>query len=203
MNLPNHKPYSESCDQNRDPILQSLTPTLAARTQVLEIGSGTGQHAVYFGQHLAHLTWQTSDVVEYHAGILAWLRDAALPNVKAPLALDVRMDPWPMIDGVDAVFSANTAHIMSWPAAQRMVQQVAMLLPTDGLFILYGPFNYHGQFTSASNQRFDQWLKARDPNSGVRDFEALQKIAHAHQLVLDEDHEMPANNRTLVWRKQA
>lgn len=196
------KPYSESCDQNKDPILDVLRKEFSQVRYVLEIGSGTGQHAVYFGEQLPHLIWQTSDIVIYHAGIRAWLDEAALPNVLPPLALDVEHDPWPT-SKVDAIFSANTVHIMGWPQVQCMFAGIGKVLAPGGVFCLYGPFNYNGEYTSPSNARFDAWLKARDPASGVRDFEALDALAGKAGLLLTQDHEMPANNRTLVWRKRA
>lgn len=195
-----HKPYSEACDQNKVPILHVLRKEFADVRQVLEIGSGTGQHAVYFGTQLPHLIWQTSDVISHHAGIHAWLSDAALPGVLPPLALDVDNDSWPM-EPMDAVFSANTTHIMSWPQVQKMFAGIGRVLVCGGVFCLYGPFNYGGTYTSPGNARFDAWLKTRDPASGVRDFEALDALANINDMLLTHDYEMPVNNRTLVWRK--
>lgn len=194
------KPYAASCDENREPILAVLNDLLHDRQLLLEIGSGTGQHAVYFGEQFPQLIWQTSDQLEYHAGINAWLQDARLPNVLAPVLLDVRQVTWPEFR-VDAVFSANTLHIMRWEAVQACFAGVGRLLTSNGLFIVYGPFNYAGQFTSASNARFDQWLKQRDPESGVRNFEDLNKLAASAGMDLHADYEMPVNNRILVWRK--
>ena len=196
------KPYSESCDQNRTPILAILREVFADRRQLLEIGSGTGQHAVYFGAALAHVHWQTADVREYHPGIHAWLAEAALPNVVSPLELDVNHTDWHS-GRYDAVFSANTLHIMSWPEVEKCFEGVGQVLEPGGVLVVYGPFNYHGQFTSESNARFDQWLKARDPASGVRDFEAVDALACKQGLTLVQDYAMPANNRMLVWVKAA
>ncbi len=193
------KPFAESCEQNRAPILAVLQRELVGKKRLLEVGSGTGQHAVYFAPEFPELLWQTSDREEYHAGIHAWLRDAGLDNVLAPLVLDVD-DVWPD-EPYDAVFSANTAHIMSWPQVQRLFEAVGQVLQTGGIFALYGPFNYGGRYSSESNANFDQWLKQRDPLSGVRDFEALDGLADAAGLVLRNDYEMPANNRILVWTK--
>ncbi len=195
-----NKPYSESCEQNREPILAVLKQAFADRSQVLEIGSGTGQHAVYFGADLPYLRWQTSDVLAYHPGIRAWLADAALPNVLAPLELDVSLQHWPN-SRYDAVFSANTLHIMGWPEVIRFFEGVGAVLAPGGVLVVYGPFNYNGQFTSESNARFDGWLKARDPASGVRDFEAVDALARGQGLILQQDIAMPANNRSLVWRR--
>ncbi|WP_457666936.1 DUF938 domain-containing protein [Thiolapillus sp.] len=194
------KPYAESCDQNRDPILDVLRPLLASCSTVLEIGSGTGQHAVYFSRHMPHLHWQPSDRGENMPGIHLWREEAGLANLEAPVELDVTQKTWPAI-GADAVFSANTAHIMSWPQVKAMIEGIGQLLPDQGLFLLYGPFNYDGQYTSDSNRRFDGWLKARDPLSGIRDFTALDVLATQAGMYLQDDIAMPANNRILCWRK--
>jgi cyclopropane fatty-acyl-phospholipid synthase-like methyltransferase len=194
------KPYSESCEQNREPILAVLRVAFADRHRVLEIGSGTGQHAVYFAPELPHLVWQTADVRAHHPGIHAWLAEAALPNVLPPLELDVNQNPWPG-GRYDAVFSANTLHIMGWPEVERFFAGVGALLEPGGVLVVYGPFNYNGRFTSESNARFDIWLKARDPASGVRDFEAVDALARAQGLLLQHDIAMPANNRSLVWQR--
>jgi cyclopropane fatty-acyl-phospholipid synthase-like methyltransferase len=194
------KPFSESCVQNRDPILAVLRALFADRRHVLEIGSGTGQHAVYFAPELPHLAWQTADVPQHHAGIRAWLDDAALPNVLPPLALDANDTSWHG-GRYDAVFSANTLHIMSWPEVELFFAGVGEVLEPGGVLAVYGPFNYNGAFTSESNARFDAWLKARDPASGVRDFEAVDALARARGLMLLQDIAMPANNRMLVWRR--
>ena len=194
------RPFAESCAQNREPINAVLREVFAGYRRVLEIGSGTGQHAVYFAPDLAHLVWQTADVPAHHPGIRAWLDEAALPNVLHPLALDVNDATWHS-GRYDAVFSANTLHIMSWPEVERFFEGVGAVLEPGGVLAIYGPFNYGGAFTSDSNARFDAWLKARDPASGVRDFEAVDALARAQGMTLQQDIAMPANNRTLVWRK--
>ncbi len=193
------KPYSEACDENKKPILAVLERLFAESHKVLEIGSGTGQHAVYFGAAMHHLVWQTSDRPENHVGILAWLDEARLPNVREPLLLDVG-GQWPE-ERFDGVFSANTTHIMSWPEVEQMFQGIGRVLDSGGCFALYGPFNFGGNYTSESNARFDQTLKARDPKSGIRNFEDLDALAKANGLSFSEDVPMPVNNRTLVWHK--
>ena len=194
------KPYSEACDQNRGPILAALKEELADCHAVLEIGSGTGQHAVYFGEHLPHLSWQTSDIDSCHPGINAWLEAAQLPNIFQPLSLDVSSNRWPNT-GFDGVFSANTTHIMSWPEVIDMFIGIGSILKQGGVFCLYGPFNYDGYYTSESNERFDSWLKERDPLSGIRNFEDLDTLAQSHGMAFRHDHEMPVNNRLLVWAR--
>jgi len=194
------KPFAESCEQNKHAILDVLQDYLPARRRLLEIGSGTGQHAVFFAARFPHLHWQTSDRVENHAGIRAWLEEAALPNLAPPLALDVTDSPWPPLS-VDAVFSANTAHIMPWEAVAAMFAGVGRVLEDGGVFCLYGPFNYDGRYSAESNRRFDAWLRQQDPRQGVRDFEALDALAREAGMALLRDHPMPADNRTLVWRK--
>ncbi len=196
------KPFAESCQQNRGPILEVLRAELTDKARLLEIGSGTGQHAVYFAGEFPQLVWQTSDVAAMHAGIQAWLDEAALVNIMPPLTLDVCGNQWPQAS-YDAVFSANTAHIMSWPQVRCFINGVGGVLQAGGVFCLYGPFNYNGQYTSDSNARFDAWLKSRDPLSGVRDFEALDELAREAGLVLKRDYAMPANNRMLVWSKRS
>ena len=194
------KPYAESCDQNRDAILAVLREILADNKQVLEIGSGTGQHIVYFASHLAHLHWNPSDLASSHAGINMWLEEARLDNVSKPLDIDVASATWP-ISNVDAIFSANAVHIMSWQHVEKMFDGIGRTLEKDGKLCLYGPFNYNGTYTSESNARFDIWLKERDPVSGIRDFETLDKLAKKQGLSLLRDYEMPANNRVLVWKR--
>jgi len=194
------KPFSESCEQNKAPILEVLKRYFPPVRHVLEIGSGTGQHAVFFASEFPDLTWLTSDQAEYHPGIQMWLSDAALPNTKGPVLLDVDQSQW-NIKKTEAIFSANTVHIMGWQSVENMFAGIGKILEKEGIFCLYGPFNYGGQFSSESNARFDLWLKQRNPASGVRDFEALQQLAIKAGLGLIEDIEMPANNRLLVWKK--
>jgi cyclopropane fatty-acyl-phospholipid synthase-like methyltransferase len=195
------RPYSEACERNREPILHVLREAFAQARHVLEIGSGTGQHAVYFGEHLPHLTWQTSDAPEHHGGINAWRAAGGPPNVHPPLALDVRDDPWP-VAAANAVFTANTLHIMDWDCVAAFFRGVNRVLTADGVLAVYGPFNYRGQFTSASNAQFDALLRARGVGSALRDFEAVDALARGIGLALVRDEAMPANNRTLVWRRQ-
>ena len=154
------KPYAESCDQNRDPILGVLSQLFGQSKRVLEIGSGTGQHAVYFSRSMPHLFWYTSDKAENHAGIRMWVQESGLNNLAEPLLLDVGQADWPALE-VDAVFSANSVHIMHLYEVEAMIRGVGRLLHTGGLFALYGPFNYRRRYTSDSNARFDQWLKSQ------------------------------------------
>lgn len=186
------KLFSDACERNRGPILAVLKRVFADRKRVLEIGSGTGQHAAYFAPELPQLVWQASDVAENLPGIREWV------STPSPLELDVDKE-WPAVRA-DAVFSANTCHIMSWPQVERMFAGVGRLLPPGGVFALYGPFNYHGKHTSESNARFDAMIRSQDPASGLRDFEDISVLAKAAGLILQEDNAMPANNRLLVWR---
>jgi cyclopropane fatty-acyl-phospholipid synthase-like methyltransferase len=195
------KPFAPACERNRDPILAVLRRQFADRRRVLEIGSGTGQHAVYFAAALPWLTWQCSDVAENLPGIRLWLEDAGLPNTPPPLALDVH-GTWPACSP-DAVFSANTLHIMGWEEVEAFFAGIDRVLGDDGTLVVYGPFNYGGDYTSASNREFDAWLRARDPRSGIRDFEAVDALAQRIGLQRVEDAAMPANNRCLVWRRHA
>ncbi len=195
------KPYAESCDNNREPILKVLRDLFADRKQVLEIASGTGQHAVYFGRALPHLIWQTSELEQNHAGIQMWLDEAQLPNVRSPVCIDANDAHWP-VASVDAIFNANTVHIISSPEVELLFEGIGRVLVATGILCLYGPFNYDGKFTSESNAHFDVWLKSRDPKSGVRDFETLNALAEKQNMVLLNDIEMPSNNRTLVWQRK-
>jgi hypothetical protein len=195
------KPYSPSCDENREPILAVLQPLFREAHHLLEIGSGTGQHAVCFAAAMPHLRWQTSDVEANLPGIQAWLDEAELPNLPPPLPLDVT-GIWP--DGpFEAVFSANTAHIMSADTVAAMFRGVGETLAPGGYFALYGPFNEGGCFISDGNRRFDAWLKIQDPRMGLRNLEDLQVLADRHGLDLMANHTMPVNNRTLVWQRRS
>ena len=196
-----NKSYSAACDRNREPILSIIQELFSNCRSVLEIGSGTGQHAVYFARHMPHLVWHTSDRRENHADIIQWLAEAGPGNAVPPLELDVLQPVWPELK-IDAVFSANTAHIMHWRAVEALFSGVGALLPVNGLFILYGPFNYHGRYTSQSNADFDIWLKQRDPGSAIRNFEDLERLANASGMILQDDFSLPANNRLLCWIKQ-
>ena len=191
------RPFSQACANNQQPILEIIRPLFAEVDEVLEIGSGTGQHAAYFGAEMPHLRWQTSDRPANHPGIDAWRQWAKLPNVPAPLALDVN-EPWP-ITSMPAIFCANVIHIISWPEVELLFADIARHLREPGIVCFYGPYNYEGRFTSDSNARFDQWLKQRDARSGIRDFEAIDALAQGAGLALQADHAMPANNRCLVW----
>ena len=193
------KPNAPSCERNREPILGVLRQHFADRQHVLEIGSGTGQHAVFFAEHLPHLIWQTSDRAESLPGITAWLAEAARPNTPPPRLLDVQQT-WP-VERYDALFSANTLHIMPWAAVECLFAGLARVMTDDAKLVIYGPFNYGGRFTSDSNASFDQWLKERAPHQGIRDFEAVHALAQRADLSLVEDRAMPSNNRCLVWKR--
>ena len=197
-------PFSQACENNRVPILAVLQTAFADSRHVLEIGSGTGQHSVYFAPRLPHLVWQTSDLPQNHPGIAAWHAAHPASNLRPPLRYDLQGDAWPTTaaGAYDAVFSSNTAHIMAWPLVQRMFAQVGQYLCANGRFALYGPFNYGGDYTSESNRSFDLWLRERDARSGIRHFEDLVALALQHGLALEHDHAMPANNRILLFTRQ-
>lgn len=191
-------PFSEACERNKDPILGVLRECLADRTRVVEIGAGTGQHAVHFARHLPHLQWQPTDRIEYLPGLAARIAEDGSANLAAPVELDVLQSRWPAARA-DAVFSANTLHIMSWPAVEALFAGLPQVLEPHGVLAIYGPFKYAGRFTTPSNAEFDAMLRARDPGSGVRDFEAVDALAASLGLALRADHAMPANNQLLVW----
>lgn len=192
-------PFSQACENNKQPILNVLQRWLTQPIKVFEIGAGTGQHAVFFAEHLPHITWQCGDLAPNLAGINAWLRAYPQSNLPAAVQFNMTEAQWP--SAFEAVYSSNTAHIMPWPVTQMMLKGVAERLPKGGLFFLYGPFNYGGDFTSESNARFDEWLKHNNPAQGIRDFEKVNLLAEQAGLQLQEDNAMPANNRLLVWQK--
>jgi cyclopropane fatty-acyl-phospholipid synthase-like methyltransferase len=192
------KPFAPACERNREPILAVLRRHFAERRRVLEIGSGTGQHAVHFAAALPRLVWQCSDRAENLPGIRLWLDEAGLPNTPAPLELDVMQPRWPALR-FDAVYSANTLHIMSWPQVEALFARLPEVLEAEAKLAIYGPFNYGGRYTSDSNAAFDASLKAAAPHRGIRDFEAVDALARGIGFALLEDCAMPANNRCLVW----
>lgn len=210
------KPHAPACERNRDPILRVLRRVFAGRRHVLEIGSGTGQHAVHFAAAMPWLTWQCSDRAESLPGIRMWLDEAGLANTPAPVALEVR-GAWPCVEPraptpafprerarglarFDALFSANTLHIMGWVEVEAMFAGLDAVLADAATVAIYGPFNHGGLFSSDSNRVFDASLKARDPRMGIRDSEAVDALARAIGLRRVDDVAMPANNRCLVWR---
>lgn len=192
--------YSAAAERNQDPILEILREVFADRREVLEIGSGTGQHAVYFSAALPQLRWQPSDRPEVLPGLAAGLAANAPPNCRAAVGLDVTTADWAVFP-VDAVFTANTLHIMSWEAVIACFQGIGRILSAEGKLCVYGPFRYAGEFTTPSNAAFDRSLRQRDPASGIRDIEAVCDLAAAQDMVLLADHAMPANNQLLVWQR--
>lgn len=194
------KPFSQACENNKQPILDVLSLEFANQQHVLEVGSGTGQHAVYFAKNLPNLIWQTSDLPINHSGINQWIDEYSSSNIKRPLALDLT-DVKPLPANIDAIYTANTLHIVSWQLVESFFALVEKHLSQEGVLCIYGPFNYQSKFTSESNANFDLWLKSRDEKSGIRDFESICQLANKAGLVLNKDIEMPANNRILVFKK--
>lgn len=195
-----NKPYSSSSEENKHVILNVIQKWLVDSKTVLEIASGTGQHAIYFAKNMAYLTWQTSDLIESHLGINLWIKESALTNILPPLKIDVSENNWP-VETYDAVYSANSFHIMSKDNVVDFFRHVSSVLNSTGLVIIYGPFNYHGQYTCESNANFDIWLKQRNEKSGIKDFEFCHDLAVNSGLQLADDIEMPQNNRILIWTK--
>ncbi len=208
-------PFSQACENNKQPILEVLQSELQGFTHVLEIGSGTGQHSVYFSPKLPHLKWQTSDVTSNHHYIAAWHNAYPAPNLSLPLAFDLAHDSIPVnthlnsshLDSnhsdkpYDALFTANTLHIISWALVERLFALAGDALPVDGKLIVYGPFNEHGNYTSEGNQRFDAMLRAGNTDSGIRHKEDIVNLANTHHLTLSKRHAMPSNNQILVFIK--
>jgi cyclopropane fatty-acyl-phospholipid synthase-like methyltransferase len=193
-------PFSEACERNKAPILEVLRVAFADRTQVLEIGSGTGQHAVHFAAHLTHLTWHPTEQLAYLADLASRVALEGTRNLRQPTVLDVKQTVWP-VRSVDAIFSANTLHIMSWTEVQAMFRGVDAVLSPHGIVCIYGPFRYEGRHTSDSNRDFDLMLKERDSLSGLRDLTDLGTLAGRHALRLRVDHDLPANNRLLEFER--
>jgi SAM-dependent methyltransferase len=194
-------PFSEACERNKGPILGVLRSVLADRRHVLEVGAGTGQHAVYFARQLPHLAWQPTDRAEYLPGLAARIRDEGPANLLSTLEIDVMQADWPATRA-DAIYSANTLHIMSWREVTAFFEGVGRVLTEGGVLVVYGPFRYSGRFTTESNAAFDRSLRERDPASGIRDFEAISALSRARALELRADHSMPANNQLLIWKKR-
>jgi cyclopropane fatty-acyl-phospholipid synthase-like methyltransferase len=195
------EPYSAACERNREPILGVLRGFFADRRRVLEIGSGTGQHAAYFAAALPAIEWQASDRAGNLAGIRARLDAALLANTPAPLELDVA-SAWPA-GTWDAVFSANTLHIMAWAEVEGFFSALPHATTRDAKLAIYGPFNLDGRFTSDSNAAFDAALKERAPHMGLRDVSAVDALAHAAGFARVADVPLPANNRILLWQRGA
>ena len=198
------RPFSQACENNKAPILAVLRQAFADVRSVLEIGSGTGQHAAWLSLYLHWLRWHPSDLPENLPGIAAWRRDGAVERLARPVALDVnRPEDWPAPGRHDGAFSANTLHIMDRDSGRRMLAELGRRLAANGVLCVYGPFSRNGRHTSDSNARFDAWLRARDPAQGLRDIADVDCSAARAGLAQLEVHAMPANNWLLLWRKAA
>lgn len=196
------KQFAPACERNKDAILAVLREALPATGTVLEIGSGTGQHAAYFAERLPQLVWQPSDRAENLASIAAWAAEAAAPNLRPPVALDLFAPQWP-VTHADAIVCINTIHIVAWAGVENLFAGAGRVLAPNGVLYVYGAYRYADELLAPSNIEFDRWLKARDPRSGIRDFEAVNVLAAAAGLSLAGDVAMPANNRSIWWRKRA
>ena len=196
------KPFAAAAARNAEPILGVLQHELRGCSTLFEIGSGTGQHAVTVAATLPDLVWQTSDLEQSHAGIRAWIEDAGLENVLAPTEFDV-LTAATDVESYDAVFSANTAHIMSYAAVCRMFALVGAMLREAGIFCLYGPFSRAGAFSTPSNEAFDASLRARNDVMGIRDLDDLEVLARQHGMQLARLYAMPANNLLVVWTRSS
>jgi len=194
------KQSSPSCERNKEPILAVLKEVLPHSGLALEIGSGTGQHAAYFAAQLPPLIWQPTDLSSNFPSIRAWAAEAGLSNLREPLELNLFSDRWP-VASAEAIVCINTIHIVAWAAVEKLFAGAGKLLTTGGVLYAYGPYRYADRALEPSNEDFDKWLKARDPVSGVRDFEAVDALARQNGLVLAGDRAMPANNRSIWWRK--
>ena len=196
------RPFSQACERNKAPIAQVLAGYLQSHMRVLEVGSGTGQHAVHFAARWPAVQWLTSDLAANHDGIRAWLEHAPHANVAPPLDLDTRAVHWPLDQPVDVIFSANTAHIMPWEAVCGLFRGAGEWLIDDGWLLLYGPFRFPDKPFADSNRQFDQSLRLSDPQMGIRDVSALDQQAAVAGLTRMHDHPMPANNYILAWQRR-
>lgn len=201
-------PFSAAAENNKRPILEKLKDAFSESTRILEIASGTGQHAVFFAENLPHLDWRPSDLDENLPAIDQRIvqADANLANLLAPIELDMSDLPWPVSasdyeDAYDGIYTANSLHIVSWELVEAFFEGVGETLAPGGVLCIYGPFKYEGTFTTASNETFDKSLRDRNPESGIRDFEAVNELAEKIGLKLIADHPMPANNQLLVWKR--
>ncbi len=192
------KQFSPSCERNKEPILAVLREILTVPGLVLEIGSGSGQHAVHFAHGLPHMQWQPTDLDACLPGISAWRAEAGLANLRQPLVLDLFSDIWPPVSA-QAIVSINTIHIVSWQGVERLFAGAGRLLAPGGILYVYGPYRYADRPLESSNEDFDRWLKARDPLSGIRLFEDVNRLAGQNSLKLAGDRAMPANNRSIWW----
>jgi cyclopropane fatty-acyl-phospholipid synthase-like methyltransferase len=193
---------SDAAERNKEPILQIIAPVLSQTRRLLEIGSGTGTHALLFAARLPHLTWQPTDTGEYLPVLRERLKREGGANLLPVIELDVRNHPWP-VEEVDAIYSANTFHIMSWSSVHDFFEGVGTTLCKNGLLCVYGPFRYGDRYTSDSNAKFDRFLQNRDPDSGLRDAYEVDKLARERNLELLTDHAMPANNQLRIWQRRA
>jgi hypothetical protein len=196
--MPN-KPFSQACENNKESILQIISTIFCQPITIWEIGSGTGQHASYFAKHLPHVIWQPTDRAENIPGFCLWQEEAHTPNLKSALALDVTDAVWPCLS-IDALFTANTLHIMSSDEVKVFFDRLAVYLNPNALICIYGPFNYNGAFTCYSNARFDQWLKSQNSLSGIKNFKDILFLAASRGFSLLSDSTMPANNRFFSFK---
>ncbi len=194
-------PFSQACERNKYPILEVLSPYFSTSRQLLEIGTGTAQHAIFFAEHFPQLSWQTSDLPEHHQGIIAQINNVDLSNIEQPIHLDVANKNWNTTNEYDAIYTANTLHIMPMSAVELFFQGLQHVAARNSVLMVYGPFKYNGEFTSESNSVFDQVLRSRNCGSAIRDFEQVDELAMRQGFELILDQAMPANNQCLVWRR--
>lgn len=201
LNTMNNKPFGQACENNKQPIFEVIASYFKAGDKVIEIGSGTGQHAVYFCQNMPDLYWLPCELPENMETLAAGLAGEELQNLMPAQIIDVRHKEWQQRD-LDGLYSANCLHIMPEAFNADFFRGAGQVLRPDATLCVYGPFKYQGKFTSESNADFDKWLKNRDPLSGIRDFESINQLAQDNYFELVEDRAMPANNQCLIWRKK-
>ena len=195
------KPYALSCDKNSEPILNVLKKYLPEKGQLLEIAAGTGQHAIFMAPHFPGWTWLLADRKDRHEGIKMWLKDFPRSNVQGPILYGIGENDFPKGEH-HVVYAANLIHIISWNLCLKLFDELGNALDKNAFVMFYGAYNYNGDFTTESNKKFDEWLKEKDPNSGIRDFEKVRDEMKERGFELAVDEEMPANNRMLIFSKQ-
>lgn len=196
-----NKPFAPSCERNQEPILEVLKGLIHEDDKhLLEIGSGTGQHAVFMAPHFPNLQWHTSELLENYTGIKQWLQESQITNIAQPIEFELGQTAFPDID-IDVVFTANTLHIMSSKNVKILITQLGENLKHGAQIIIYGPFNYQGKYTCQSNADFDVWLKDQEQHRGIRNFEVIVEMMQSQNIELINDNAMPANNRLIHFKK--
>ena len=192
------KCFAEACERNRDPILAVLREVLPQSGEVLEIASGTGQHAAYFSRNLPNLVWQPSDLAHAFPSINAWREEFWAPNLYSPILIDL-LGTNNVTIRADAIVCINVVHIVAWEGVEHLFKIAATVLEPAGILYFYGPYRYSDRILEPSNSAFDCWLKENNPVSGIRDYAAVESLANSNGFLFGGDIPMPSNNRSIWW----